>query len=99
MFIVRAVVTCKPGKVRELVEKFKSLGAVMKEMGVEPYRIYTDVAGERFWTLVLEHEYQSLDAIAATESKVMGDDRAKSVMAGYHDLVVEGRRETYKAAS
>ncbi len=68
----------------------------MTEMGFEPFRVYTDVAGEQFWTLILEHEYENLDAVSAMESKVMGDDRAKSVMGGYHDLVVKGRREIYK---
>jgi len=96
MFLVREVMHCRPGKVRELVKKFQVLGEVMKEMGVEPFRIYTDVAAERFWTLVLESEYQTLDDIQAVEAKVLGDERGKAAMAGYHDLVVEGRREIYK---
>ncbi len=29
------------------------------------------------------------------EEEVMDDDRAKSAMEGYHDLVLEGRREIY----
>ena len=44
----------------------------------------------------LQREYESLDEVQAVESKVMADDRSKSVMAGYHDIVVSGRREIYK---
>ena len=96
MFMVREVLSCKPGKVGELVRKFRQLGAVMQEMKLEPFRIYTDVAGGAFWTLILERDYGSLDEIAAVESRVMSDERAGPVMAGYHDLVVKGSREIYK---
>lgn len=96
MYMVREVLRCRPGKVGELVKKFKALGEVMEAMDLEPFRIYTDVAGEHFWTLVLEREYASLDEAPAVESKVMSDERAQSVMAGYHDLVTRGRREIYK---
>ncbi len=96
MVMVREVMRCKPGKVNELVKKFKALGEVMKEMGLAPFRIYTDVAGEHFWTMVLEREYESVSDVQAEESRVLADERAQSVMAGYHDLVVKGRREIYK---
>lgn len=96
MFMVREVLNCRPGKVGELVKKFQELGEVMKGMGVEPFRIYTDVAAEQFWTLVLESEYETMDDIQATEAKVLGDERARAIMAGYHDLLIKGRREIYK---
>ena len=54
MFMVREILACRPGKVRELVNKFKALGEVMQSMNLDPFRIYTDVSGEQFWTLVLE---------------------------------------------
>jgi hypothetical protein len=95
MVMVRSVLHCKPGKVGDLVEKFKAAGEVMKEMGLEPFRIFTDVSGEEFWTLVLEREYQDLGDFQATESRVLADDRLKAVMAGYHDIVTKGRREIY----
>jgi hypothetical protein len=99
MYMVREVLSCHPGKVGELVRKFKALGEVMRSMGVEPFRLYTDVAGEPFWTLVLEREYSSLDEVPALESKVMSDERARAAMTGYHDLVRIGRREMYKVES
>jgi hypothetical protein len=30
---------------------------------------------------------------------VMSDSRAGTIMSGYHDLLVEGRREIYKVAT
>ena len=87
MIKVRAVMNCRPGRVGGLVEKFKAVNGVMQEMGLEPFRIFTDISGERFWTLVLEREYPSFDEYQKLESEVM---------AGYHDLVHQGRREIYK---
>ena len=33
MYVIREVMNCKPGKVRPMVEKFKALSSVMREMG------------------------------------------------------------------
>ena len=99
MFMVREVLNAHPGKVGQLVKKFKALCDVMRSMDLEPFRIYTDVAGEPFWTLVLEREFDSLDALPALESRVMSDERAQAAMSGYHDLVRSGRREIYKVES
>jgi len=96
MFLMREVLYCKPGKVRSLVDKFKALGVVLDDMGYQPFRLYTDVSGERFWTLVLESEAESVEAFMDMESKVMGRKEAQDAMAGYHDLVVQGRREIYR---
>jgi hypothetical protein len=96
MFMIREVLSCRPGNVRALVNKFKSLDEVRQSMGLAPLRIYTDVAGEPFWTVALEHEYESLDSFGEIESQLMSDASAKAAMAGYHDLLVNGRREIYK---
>jgi hypothetical protein len=96
MYMVREVLNCEPGKVGALVKKFKALNAVMEAMDVEPFRIYTDVCGEPFWTLVLQREFEGLDDVPALESTVMSDERAQEAMAGYHEFVCAGRREIYK---
>jgi hypothetical protein len=98
MFMMREVLKCKPGKVGELAGKFGALGEVMKDLGYEPFRMYTDVSGEPFWTLVLQTEAQGLGDFLDMEAKVMSDERARSIMAGYRDLILEGRREFYKVA-
>lgn len=95
MYLIREVMHCKPGKVRAMVEKFQALGDVMESMGFEPFRLYTDVSGEQFWTLVLQSEAETLDDFREMENAVMSNEDAQEAMAGYHDLVVEGRREIY----
>jgi len=99
MFVIREVMQCKPGKVRELVKKVNSLGDTMKRLGYKPFRVLTDVSGEPFWTLVLESEAQSLNDFLKMEEKVMAEDEARQAMSGYHDLVVAGRREIYRLES
>jgi hypothetical protein len=99
MFMVREVLNCRPGKVGALAKKFEELGTVMSDLGLDPFRIYTDVAGGPFWTLVLERDYTSLDEIPEVEVRVMSDERAGSIMSGYHDLILEGHREIYKVGA
>jgi hypothetical protein len=96
MIMVREVLNCRPGRVRDLVEKFKALGDVMREMGEEPFRIYTDVAGEPFWTVVLERDYASVEESLALEERVMKEEAAQAAMEGYHELLRSGRRELYR---
>jgi heme-degrading monooxygenase HmoA len=99
MYVVREVMRCKPGKVRDMVNKFKGLSGVMHKMGLKGFRVLTDVSGEQFWTVVAETEFDSLDDFVAMEEKVMANEEARKIMGGYHDLVEKGRREIYKAES
>jgi len=46
MYIIREVMQCKPGKVREMVKRFKSLNELAPKMGLKPFRILTDVSGD-----------------------------------------------------
>ena len=96
MFMSREIMHCKPGKVKELVEKFKVLSEAMKGMGVPPFRIYTDLSGEQYWTVVAEQEIESIDEMNATAQKAMADPKVAAAMKGYHELVNDGRRELYK---
>jgi hypothetical protein len=50
MYVIREVLNCKPGKVRQMIEKFRSISTVLKETGQEPLRVLTDVTGEPYWT-------------------------------------------------
>jgi hypothetical protein len=94
--MVRSTLNCKPGKVRDLVDRFKALNAILKDLGLDEFRLYTDVSGEAFWTMVAEREFDSLGAIEEIEKKVMADSRAQASMDGYHELVVSGKREIFK---
>lgn len=99
MHMIREIMHCQPGKVRDMVTKFKSLNGVMKRMGFKPFRIYTDVSGEQFWTVVAQSEADSLNDFLEMEDKVMADAEARKAMADYHDLVENGRREIYRVES
>jgi len=96
MYVVREVMHCRPGKVGELKKKFQGLNVVLKRLGEKPFRMLTDVCAEQFWTLVIESEYDSLDAGPALEARVMADPEARQAMEGYHELVLQGRREIYR---
>lgn len=96
MYIIRDVMNCKPGKVGAMVKKFQALIPVMERLGQQPVRIMTDVSGEPFWTVVAELQAPTLDAFREMEASVMADSEAQAAMAGYHDLVVSGRREIFK---
>lgn len=95
MYLVREIMHCKPGKVREMLNKFKAVSDIMSKMGMKPFRLFTDVSGERFWTIVAETEVERIDTFVELSGKVMSTDEARKAMAGYHDLVEDGKREIY----
>ena len=96
MYVIREVLNCKPGKVRQMVEKFRSISTVLKEMGQEPLRVLTDVTGESYWTIVAEARVEKIDDFFAMEQKLTSNDTLRKTMADYHDLVDRGRREIFR---
>lgn len=96
MYMSREIMHCKPGKAKDLVVKFKEVAAHMKKMGYPEVRIYTDVSGENYWTVVMEQELEKIDDSAEMARKTSSDPAMAKVFAGYHDLVIDGRRELYK---
>ena len=99
MYVIREVLNCKPGKVRQMVEKFRSISAVLKEMGQEPLRVLTDVTGEPYWTVDSEIRVEKIDDFFAMERKLMTNETLRKTMADYHELVDRGRREIYRIES
>ena len=96
MYVIREIVNCKPGKVRHMLEKFRSISTVLIEKGQEPLRILTDVTGEPFWTIVAEARVERIDDFFAMEQTLMSNETLRKTMADYHDLVGSGRREIYR---
>ena len=96
MYIIREVVNCRPGKIAPMLDKFKTIGRAMREMGHEPFRLLSDVTGEPFWTLVAELEVEKIDEFFALQGKLMANPTLRDAMSGYHELVSSGRREIYK---
>ena len=99
MYVIREVLNCRPGKVRDMVEKFRSISMVLTEMGQEPLRVLTDVAGEPFWTIVAEARVEKIEDFFAIEQRLMANESLRKTMADYHDLVDRGRREIYRIES
>ena len=99
MYVIREVLNCKPGKVRQMVEKFKQISMVLKEMGHEPMRLFTDVTGEPYWTIVAEATVEKIDDFFTIEQTLMANETLRKAMADYHDLVASGRREIYRLES
>ena len=99
MYIIREVLNCKPGKVRPLIDRFRTLSAAVEKTGRPPLRLLTDVSGETFWTLIAEVSVQTVDEFFSIEQSVMADESVRNAMAGYHELVERGKREIYRVES
>jgi hypothetical protein len=95
MFLIRDIMFCKPGQARPMVKKFLALGDLAQKAGIGAMRVMTDVTAERYWTVVSEMEVESLEQWAKTTQALMQTKEFQDAMAGYHDLIVEGRREIY----
>ncbi len=93
MYLVREIMHCKPGKVGEIVKRFKQMEPIIKELGrTAPVRILTDMAGEQFWTVIWEQETPSLEQFRRDGALDRATMRGcKKIMAGYHDA--RGLRE------
>ena len=97
MYLIRNIMYCKPGQVKPLVETFSKLSKIMTKLGYKPpMRIMTDVSGERYWTMVAEHEASSIEEFEDFSQKVMSDPATRKVMKSYHEYVESGRREIFK---
>jgi hypothetical protein len=99
MYVIREVLHCKPGKVRQMADKFRAISHALQEMGHEPMRLLTDVTGEPFWTIVAEAKVEKIDDFFAVEQKLTANENVAKAMADYHDLVESGRREILRIES
>ena len=100
MLLIREVFYCKPGKVRPMVDKFLAMSALNEKAGLGKFRVMTDFAGERYWTVVSEIEGPDMKEFEEMMAgKGMTDELMKqfeALMKDYHDLIDHGRREIYK---
>ena len=102
MLLIREVFNCKPGKVKPMVEKFRTMATLNEKAGLGKVRIMTDLCAERYWTIVAEFEVPNLkafeDMLSGQGPQMSAEDQKEleKVFTGYHDLVVKGRREIYK---
>jgi hypothetical protein len=95
MFVVRNVFRTRPGKAKALVAKFKAAAPHFAELGIRNTRILTDAVAD-FWTVVIESEVEDLsDYLHQVETRGANAD-VRDALAGYMDLVLEGRREVLR---
>lgn len=97
MYLVREITYCKPGKVRPMVERSLAMAKLMEENGQGRMRVMTDFVADRYWTIVVEYETESIDNMMSTEGmspEVM--QQMEELMKGYHEFVDHGKREIYK---
>jgi hypothetical protein len=103
MYVIRDIFHCKPGKVRAMVDKFKAMNSLGEGSGMPRMRIMTDFCAERYWTIVSEMEVADLkafeDMMSNTQMSAEIMKKFEEAMAGYHDLVHDGRREIFKVES
>ena len=102
MLLIREVFNCKPGKVKPMVEKFRTMAKLNEKAGMGKVRILTDFVAERYWTIVAEFEVENLkafeDMMSGQGPQMSAEDQKEmeQVFSGYHDLVMKGRREIWK---
>jgi hypothetical protein len=99
MLMIRDIMHCKPGQVRPMVKKFLALSALIQREGLGKMRVLTDLSAERYWTVVSEMEVESLQKWSEGMQRTMQIKDFQDVMAGYHDIVIDGRREIYTIES
>jgi len=99
MYVIREVLHCRPGKVRQMVDKFRGISIALKDLGHEPLRLLTDVTGEPFWTIVAEAKVERIEDFFSIEQTLMANETLRKTMADYHELVENGRREIYRIES
>lgn len=96
MFVIRNVFKCKPGKAKQLTDKFKAAHALMADPGVTPRVLVDEVA--TFWTVVVEVEVEDMGAFDKLMQERGGREDIRAAMEGYMDLVDGGYREIFKIA-
>lgn len=96
MYLIRDVFRCKPGKSRQVAEKFKKALALTKGVaGVSGEKVLLDYIAS-YWTVVLEVEVENLDGFEREMTAYRERADVQAAVAGYMDLVEEGHREIYR---
>jgi len=93
MYLIRDTFQCKPGKAKELVQKFKEAKSFMEEQKFKNVRLLTD-AVSNYWTVVLEMEIDSL-TIFEDRRGFTSRPEVQKIMKDYMTLIEGGKREIF----
>jgi hypothetical protein len=94
MYLVREVFHTKPGKTKELVDKFKKVVPHFENNGIRDVNIMTDIAST-YWTMVMEYEVDDPGSFFNELREITSQPEVKKNMEGYMDLVEKGHREIF----
>ena len=96
MFVIRDVFRCKPGKAKELVEKFqRTIATMQRDDGFTNVRVMVDAVAD-YWTVVLEADCPSLADFERHLREFGARPEVREAMGGYMDLVEGGHREIWR---
>jgi len=95
MFVIRNVFKCKPGKAKNVIEKFRAALPMMQE--IANHRVLVDEVAS-FWTVVIETETEDLAAFEKLLRERGQRQDVQDAMAGYMDFVDSGYREIFRVA-
>jgi hypothetical protein len=95
MIIVRDVFRTKPGKAKDLVQRFKKALPMMKSEGIHNSRVMTDIVAN-YWTVVIETEADDLAVFEKHMRSSSPNPEVGEIMKGYMDSVESGYREIFK---
>lgn len=94
MIVVRSETKCQPGRVNELVERFRSIADQLNSQDViKRARVMTDLTGP-FDTVVVESEVESIDAYYELMRAMFADQDAADAQS-IADLMQSGFRTLY----
>ena len=96
MYQVRDIFKCKPGKAKELAERFKKvMPLVERDDRFSNTRVMVDAVAS-YSTVVLEQDVESLADFEKHMAEFGARPDVREIMAGYMDLVEGGHREIFK---
>ncbi len=95
MILVRDVFKTKPGKTKDLVQRFKKALPLMKSDGIHNSRVMTDIVAG-YWTVVIETEADDLAVFEKRMRSSSPKPEVGEIMKGYMDSVDTGYGEIFK---
>lgn len=95
MIVVREVFELHYGKAKEAIQLAKEMMKASPAMDGGHPRILTDTVG-RYYTVVMEMEYESLTAFEAAMATEFAGDQMRDLNARFGALVMQGRREVFR---
>jgi len=96
MYVIRNVFKCKPGKAKDVIEKFKAAHALLADVEMDDRILVDEVAG--FWTVVVELNVENIAAFESAMKDRGSREDVQKAMAGYLDQVDSGYREVFRVA-